>query len=229
MTGPSFQRPSPAMVVALIALFVALGGTGYAVTRLPANSVGAKQLKKKAVTTKKIRNKAVTSAKVKNFSLLANDFKSGQLPAGAQGEKGDQGPPGPTFAATTMGSSFEPPTDPPATPDETSANTIEGGRHFDFTLPAGGQVYVRFFIAYWGLSCTSGPGRSGLYLDGAPVPKTSRPLAPSPSQTAVESVALISAGAGAHSLEARMDCPSGNSSSSNIHGMPTWTVLLLEG
>ncbi len=39
------QRPSPAMVVSLAALFVALGGTGYAAIVLPANSVGTKQVK----------------------------------------------------------------------------------------------------------------------------------------------------------------------------------------
>ena len=33
-------------VVAYLALFVALGGTSYAAIRLPANSVGARQIKK---------------------------------------------------------------------------------------------------------------------------------------------------------------------------------------
>jgi len=75
------QRPSPAMVVAFVALLVALGGTSYAVARLPANSVGPKQLKKNAVTSKK----------VKNFSLLRRDFKPGQLPAGPAGPRGPQG------------------------------------------------------------------------------------------------------------------------------------------
>src|SRR3712207_6811390 len=76
-----FRRPSPSMVVALLALFVAMGGTGYAALKLPKNSVGAKQLKKNAVT----------SAKVKNRSLLARDFRAGQLPAGPQGPKGEPG------------------------------------------------------------------------------------------------------------------------------------------
>ena len=37
------HRPSPAMVVSLLALTVALGGTGYAAIVLPANSVGTTQ------------------------------------------------------------------------------------------------------------------------------------------------------------------------------------------
>ncbi len=44
------RAPSPAFVISLIALFVALGGTTYAATSLPKNSVGTKQLKKNAVT-----------------------------------------------------------------------------------------------------------------------------------------------------------------------------------
>lgn len=77
-------RPSPAMVVALVALSVALGGVGYAATVLPSASVGTAQLK----------NNAVTGAKVKNGSLLAADFKAGQLPAGPTGPAGAAGPSG---------------------------------------------------------------------------------------------------------------------------------------
>ena len=56
--------PSPSMVVAVIALFVALGGTGYAAFSLPSNSVGSKQLKNAAVGTRKLKNGAVTKAKL---------------------------------------------------------------------------------------------------------------------------------------------------------------------
>jgi hypothetical protein len=52
-------RPSPAMIVACVALIVALGGTSYAVSQLPANSVGSKQLKHHAVTPGKVAPKTV--------------------------------------------------------------------------------------------------------------------------------------------------------------------------
>ena len=51
---------SPAMIVACLALAMSLGGTAYAVTRLPANSVGSPQ--------------------VINHSLLRRDFRAGTLP-----------------------------------------------------------------------------------------------------------------------------------------------------
>lgn len=72
-------RPSPAMVVACLALGIALGGTSYAAIKLPRNSVGTKQLKKNAVTTPKIRGAAVTGAKVKNDSLTGVDVVEASL------------------------------------------------------------------------------------------------------------------------------------------------------
>jgi hypothetical protein len=58
---------------------------------VPNNSVGALQLRNGAVTNAKLRGDAVTSGKVLNGSLKAVDFKAGQLPAGAKGDKGDKG------------------------------------------------------------------------------------------------------------------------------------------
>lgn len=88
------RRPSPAMMVALTALVVALGGTSYAAIALPSGSVGAKQLKKNSVTTAKLKKNSVTGAKIKDQSLLASDFKANSLPAGPKGDKGPQGPKG---------------------------------------------------------------------------------------------------------------------------------------
>jgi hypothetical protein len=86
------RRPSPAMAVALLALFVALGSGAYAASSLPRDSVGTAQLKEGAVTAAKLHKNAVTSVKVKDHSLLAKDFKAGQLPAGPQGRQGAPGP-----------------------------------------------------------------------------------------------------------------------------------------
>lgn len=63
------RRPSPALVVATVALVVAMGGTAYAGFSVPKNSVGSKQLKKNAVTTKKIKNGAVTANKINTSGL----------------------------------------------------------------------------------------------------------------------------------------------------------------
>lgn len=63
------RAPSPSMAIALLALFVALGGTAYAAVTLPKNSVGTKQLKKHAVTAGKIHPAAVTSGKIKDRAI----------------------------------------------------------------------------------------------------------------------------------------------------------------
>ena len=107
------RAASPALVIAMIALFVSIGGVGYA-----ASTVGTRDIRNGAVTAKKLHRGAVTASKiaergvragriargavrsfqVKDGSLLARDFKSGQLPAGprgARGPTGQQGPQGP--------------------------------------------------------------------------------------------------------------------------------------
>ena len=85
------HRPSPAMVVACLALLVALTGTSVAaVQALAPNSVGTVQLKANAVT----------GAKVANRSLAPIDFRAGSLP---RGPKGAPGPAGPAGAAGPAG------------------------------------------------------------------------------------------------------------------------------
>ena len=85
------RAPSPALVIASLALLVALAGTGVAaVSALPRASVGTAQLK----------SNAVTSAKVRNSTLLRADFKPGQVPRGPTGARGPQGPPGPAGIAS---------------------------------------------------------------------------------------------------------------------------------
>jgi hypothetical protein len=61
--------PSPAMIVAIVALIIAMGGTSYAAVILPANSVGTAQLKKNAVTGAKVKNGSLTGADIKASTL----------------------------------------------------------------------------------------------------------------------------------------------------------------
>jgi len=97
------RRPSPAMVVALLALFVALGGTSYAFTTLPMNSVGTKQIQDNSVTRAKIAHHSITSVLIKDGSLKAWDFAAGQIPVGPTGAAGPAGPAGPTGATGPQG------------------------------------------------------------------------------------------------------------------------------
>ena len=61
---------NPSMVVALIALFVALGGVSYAAISIPRNSVGTAQIKRAAVD----------SIRIKDRSIRAGDIKAGVVP-----------------------------------------------------------------------------------------------------------------------------------------------------
>ena len=76
------HRPSASMIVALIALSVALGGTGYAAIRLPKNSVGGKQIKRNAVTTTKVKNSTLRGSDVRNEALTGADVADGSIGSG---------------------------------------------------------------------------------------------------------------------------------------------------
>jgi hypothetical protein len=81
ITSPDPQRePRPrraerlashvrANAVAYVALFVALGGTGYAAINLPAGSVGAKQIKNYAITPVKFNHKTLAGS-VRAWALV---------------------------------------------------------------------------------------------------------------------------------------------------------------
>lgn len=70
------RKPSPALVISLLALSVALGGTAYAGITISKNSVGTNQLKNGAVTTNKLKNGAVTTNKIKNGNVTASKINT---------------------------------------------------------------------------------------------------------------------------------------------------------
>lgn len=107
-------RPSLALIVAIPALVVALGGTSYAAVTLAKNSVLSKNIKNGEVKAADLKSGAVTGAKVKDGSLAAADFAAGQVPAGpagpsgpagAKGDTGARGIPGPVTTVTIIKSS----------------------------------------------------------------------------------------------------------------------------
>jgi hypothetical protein len=138
------------MVVASVALLVALGGTSVAaVNQLGANTVGKVQLK----------NNAVGSPEVINRSLLAVDFRQGQLPRGPRGLRGPQGLQGAPGAPGAQGATGPAGVAPPGyvaqVVSDTSTSTVSTsstsfvditGADETVTVPAGetARLYVTF-------------------------------------------------------------------------------------
>jgi hypothetical protein len=161
-------RPTPAMVVAVIAVVLASVGSATAA---------------RLITSAQIKNNSVTSKDIKNRSLLRRDFKPGQLlrgpqgPRGAQGLQGAQGPQGLRGAAgapgrdgivklryvfSPIGSSdgqvqgFEEAVCPPDAP-----NVLGGGVVTESTVT--GQQAVNSSFPSDG-AFTGDPGRSGWFV-----------------------------------------------------------------
>src|SRR5437879_6271924 len=79
--GKLSSRFSFANVMSVVAVFIALGGVGYAAIKLPKNSVGTRQIKNHAVTPKKVSPATMSLFK---------------------GQKGDPGSPGATNIQTVV-------------------------------------------------------------------------------------------------------------------------------
>ncbi len=146
------RRPSPALVIAVIALFVAMGGTGYAALKLPKNSVGSRQIKTGAVGT----------SEVKNGSLRLKDFGKGQIPAGARGATGPVGPAGPPGANGTNGTDG---TTGPRGPSDAYVGNTTGTQNdsasASVNVPAGDYVAAASGQALYFKNDSTYPGTEG--------------------------------------------------------------------
>ena len=126
-------RPSPAMIVALVALVSSLTGGAVAATLIDSGdikhgSVTGRDLKNLTVARTDIKNNAINSSKVANGTLQSADFAPGQFPTGPQGPKGDKGDKGDAGAPGTSGQSA-------LTPLQTG-ETIRGVVGGDYEAPA---------------------------------------------------------------------------------------------
>ena len=139
-------RLTYANVVASLALFIALGGTSYAVTELPKDSVGRTQLKAKAVGAKELAPKSVTSRAIRDRTIGVADISS----AARKSLRGAAGPAGPAGAGVaTYRASLT------ATGQLTGGNATGGGE-----APGDGVYTVSFGGSTAG--CTAVAGLDGV-------------------------------------------------------------------
>jgi hypothetical protein len=73
------RRPSAPLIVSFAALFVALGGVGYAATQLPPNSVGSAQLRNGSVGNFKLKFNSVGPRKIINGAVGGQQVNASQV------------------------------------------------------------------------------------------------------------------------------------------------------
>jgi hypothetical protein len=145
MRGMRRLRPSPATVIASIALLVALGGTSWAAVTLAPRSVNNAALQTGAVNSRVIQN-----GQVKSSDLGAGVIRRG--PAGQQGPSGPSGPSGPAGSSDAYSRFLNGPIAVPSSPTTLTS----------LTIPAAGK-YVAWAKAYFS---NSGVGTSGTVTCG---------------------------------------------------------------
>jgi hypothetical protein len=126
------HRPSPAIAISSVALFMSLGGVGYAATQLPHNSVGAYQLRNNSVNYKKIVPGSVGLVRA-NLGQL-QERVSGSCPTASAIATVDQS--GKVSCNPTLPAEF-------GTTNNTSALTTAPATVSSITLPAGAS-YLAF-------------------------------------------------------------------------------------
>ena len=92
-----FKKFQPGTLIAILALFVAIGGTATAASGL----INGKNIKRGTVSAKQLKNKSITKAKLKPATIKALKGKRGLQ--GATGATGAIGPTGPAGAKGATG------------------------------------------------------------------------------------------------------------------------------
>lgn len=143
------RKPSPAMVVALVALFVALGGTATAAGVL------------------------VTSRQIKDRTIQVRDLNPAAVRAlrGATGPQGPEGPPGPAGPQGPQG--HQGPAGAAGPPGSTAASVY--ARTLDSVAAAGGGSFVNLFCGPNEVALTGGVRTDsvfGVVFDSYPIMAT---------------------------------------------------------
>ncbi len=109
-------RPSPALVISIVAMFAALGGGAFAATattskkaldnkgNLQKNVVKKKNIAKNAVVKSKIKNSAVTEKKLKGESVTSSKLGQGSVKASQVGSITEVSSSPTTVPVNTLGS-----------------------------------------------------------------------------------------------------------------------------
>lgn len=84
-------RPTPSMLIALIALFVALGGTGYAAFQIPSNSISSRHVINGSLQKVDLSKKTLAALR---GHVGPRGLRGEVGPTGSQGATGPQGPKG---------------------------------------------------------------------------------------------------------------------------------------
>jgi hypothetical protein len=97
------RPPSPAMIVALLALCVALGGSAYAASKINGNNIrngtiSGKKLKNRTITSRQIDRRTVSALKNRRGLRGPRGFR------GSKGAKGDRGASGTAVAYAAVAS-----------------------------------------------------------------------------------------------------------------------------
>jgi len=186
------RRPSPALVIACIALFAALSGTGYAATKLATNSVGTAQLQRSAVV----------SSKIANGALGPKEFASSVR--GAKGTTGDVGVTGNATSGFTLDY------DPQAFASDGTilAQTVKA--------PSSGFLNLRFLIFVSGLGiggdyfCPGATSTLTLKQDGSATPLDSVHYPNGVISIMYRRQIQVAASAGDHVFRIQMTCDTGS-------------------
>lgn len=151
------KRPSPAMLVALIALAVALGGTATAARNL----IIAKDIAPGAITARHLAPGAVTTAKIAPSAVTTQKLAAGARSVQVASLPGPQGAPGPAGPAGPQG--------PAGGLDPAKVSTVEGPDVF----LASGDIGTAIALCPAGQRATGGGFFSSVGITAASLPGTS--------------------------------------------------------